>query len=238
MADGNTRVSARRALVALTLLGIAFAYVEAAVVVYLRNIYDPIRTQVYPQHPKDELFPLIKPEHLPSKRLLSIELGRELATLVMLAAAAIAVSRNWREWIAAFGMIFGVWDIFFYVFLKLDIGWPASLFTWDILFLLPEPWVGPVIAPVIVSATMIATGIAVIVREEAGRPVRVLASHWAMIVGGGVIIVASFLWDFRNTMAGNWPNPFAWPIFWTGELLGLAAFVDAWRRPATVHLDP
>jgi hypothetical protein len=230
MAGGDSRVSARRAIAALTLLGIAFGYVEAAVVVYLRSIYDPLRARVYPNHPAGELFPLLKPEHLGDTQLLAVELGREFATLVMLAAAAIAVSRNWRTWLAAFGLIFGVWDIWFYIFLKVTINWPASLFTWDILFLLPGPWVGPVIAPVIVSAVMIGAGALVLVRESRGRPVAAARWHWAAIVMGGFVIIASFLWDWRNTMAGNWPNPFNWAVFWAGMGMGMAAFVGACRR--------
>lgn len=229
MVAGNAHLSARRALTALALFGVAFGYVEAAVVVYLRNIYDPIRARVYPGYP-GELFPLLRPEHLPDPQLLLIELGREFATLAMLAAAALAVSRNPRTWLAAFGLAFGVWDIFFYVFLKLTIGWPASLFTWDILFLLPGPWVGPVIAPVLVSAAMIAAGIVVFVAEDKGRPLAASKPHWVSIVAGGLIVVASFLWDWRNTLAGNWPNPFNWMVFWAGMAIGTAAFVHAWRR--------
>jgi membrane protein implicated in regulation of membrane protease activity len=51
--------------------------------------------------------------------------------------------------------MFAIWDIFYYIFLWLLIGWPESFFTWDILFLLPVTWVGPVLAPVINSLTMI-----------------------------------------------------------------------------------
>lgn len=235
MGNAITGFSARRAILALTLFGISFGYVEAAVVVYLRHIYDPLRQSVYPTKPPGELFPLLKPEHLPDTRLLGVELGREFATIIMLAAAAIAVSRNRVQWLAAFGIVFGIWDIFFYVFLKVTINWPASLFTWDILFLLPGPWVGPVISPVIVSATMIATGIMVLVREGRGRPVHVNAIDCAGIIAGGIIIIAAFMWDFRNTMAGNWPNPFNWPVFWLGEAVGIAAFVHAWRARGRVN---
>lgn len=140
-----------RTLLALALFGIAFGYVEAAVVAYLRNIYTPIRHKTFPMMPHDDLFPLLQVEHLQAAgpeyvRLLWIELGRELATLVMLAATGLAIGRTFREWLAGFLICFGVWDISYYAFLKLLIGWPASFWTWDILFLLPVPWVGPVVA--------------------------------------------------------------------------------------------
>ena len=162
-----------------------------------------------------------------------MELGRELATILMLAAAALAVGRTRAQWTAAFGFVFGVWDIFFYVFLKLLIHWPASLFTWDILFLLPGPWVGPVLSPVIVSATMIVAGAMVLVRESRGRLLRLRWIHWTGILAGASVIIVAFLWDWRNTTAGNWPNPFNWPLFLVGEALGLAAFLHAWRSSAS-----
>ncbi len=230
MAERNAHLSARRSLFALALFGISFGYVEAAVVVYLRSIYDPIRAHVYSGFPAGELFPLLKPEHLPDTHLLAVELGRELATLIMLAAIAIAVSHNARTWIAAFGIAFGVWDIFFYLSLKVAINWPASLFTWDILFLLPGPWVGPVIAPVIVSLAMIVGGAGVLIREDRGFPLKIKPVHWGAIVLGGLVVIVSFMWDWRHTMAGNWPHPFNWMLFWIGMLIGGASLAHAWRR--------
>ena len=55
-------------------------------------------------------------------------------------------------------IVFGAWDLSFYASLKVLIGWPASLMTWDLLFLIPVPWVGPVLAPSIVSITLVPVG--------------------------------------------------------------------------------
>lgn len=225
----------RRALLALVLFGISFGYVEASVVVYLRVLYDPLRLKLHPGRGPGELFPLITPAQLAAAggehtRLLLVELGREFSTLVMLAAAALAVAVNFRQWLAAFALAFGVWDLAFYGFLKVAIGWPASLFTWDILFLLPMPWVGPVIAPSIVALTMIAAGVASLARENVAKPVVVRPLEWAGFLLGALVIIVAFMWDWRNTSAGNWPNPFNWPLFWTGELIGCAVFLNCWRR--------
>ena len=154
----------RRAVAALFLFGISFGYVEAAVVVYLRTIYDPIRHRLHPERPPNDLFPLITPQQLSdtgieNSRRVAIEVVREAGTMVMLAAVALAVARNLHEWMAAFAIAFGVWDISFYAFLKLLIHWPESLSTLDILFLIPLPWVGPVWAPVLVALTMILCGL-------------------------------------------------------------------------------
>ena len=221
----------RQTLAALFLFGVSFGYVEAAVVAYLRVIYDPIRQQLHPERPKGDLFPLITPEQLraaggpENTRTLVIELGREAATILMLAAAGLAVARDPQEWLAAFLIAFGVWDISFYAFLKLIIHWPGSLLTWDILFLLPVPWVGPVIGPILVSLTMILCGVAALRRK-----IWIRAIHWLAIISGGFIIILAFCWDFKNTSAGGLPNPFNWVLFAAGELIGLGGFVAALRR--------
>jgi hypothetical protein len=226
-----------RTIAGLALFAIAFGYVEAAVVAYLRSIYTPLRAHFYPGT-SSELFPLLSldqlrtlgPEHLAR---LNIELGRELATLLMLAGVAAAATRNARQWVAAFVMCFGIWNISFYAFLKVLLNWPASLLTWDILFLLPVPWVGPVLAPVLVSVSMIGAGWPVLWREDSERPVQIGAARWAFIVLGGVIVFAAFIADFRNTTAGGNPRAFQWWLFALGEVVGIAAFVSGLRSRVT-----
>jgi hypothetical protein len=222
-----------RTVAALLLFGISFGYLEAAVVVYLRAIYDPIRQRLHPGRSADELFPLISPQELAdagpeNPRRLMIEIGREVATIAMLAGFGLAAGRNFNQRMAAFAVVFGLWDIFFYLFLRLMIHWPQSLFTWDILFLIPLPWVGPVIAPVIVAATMVVCGL--ISLRFGGLPARPL--EWMAMIAGGLIVILSFVWDFRNTMAGGLPNPFNWPLFCVGEVIALFAFLSAVRHRA------
>ena len=227
-----------RIITALTLFAISFGYVEAAVVVYLRATYEPLHQRLYPDRPPTDLFPIIRLEQLEAAgpeyvQRLYTELAREAATLLMLAAVAFAAARNARQWFAAFGIAFGVWDIFFYIFLRVLIGWPASLFDWDLLFLLPLPWVGPVLVPVIVALSMIAAGAFVLWREARGRPIAFTRAHWMAIISGGALIVVAFCWDFRHIMAGGMPNPFNWPLFAVGEALGMTAFVHgAGQKPA------
>ena len=233
--NGGVGFPLGRALIALVLFGMAFGYVEAAVVVYLRALYEPMRQRLEPARDPGRLFPLIRLDQLKAEgpqhvRRLMTELGREVATLVMLAATGLVLARNLRQWFAAFMISFGVWDIFYYVFLKLLLDWPASLFTWDILFLLPVPWVGPVLAPVLVSASMIAAGVTILYRESVWRPISFDRLDWLLILGGGLTLVAAFCWDFRNTSAGGWPHPFNWPLFILGESVGATAFLHATLR--------
>ena len=163
-----------RRVLLVVLFSIAFGYVEAALVVYLRGIYDPIRASLYPDKPADSLLPLMTLEQLREVdpvhiRRLGIELGREVATMIMLAALAVLAARHRGEGIAMFMIAFGAWDIAYYIGLKAMIDWPASLLAWDLLFLIPVPWLGPVLAPVIVAATMVAAGLVILAEVEHGR---------------------------------------------------------------------
>jgi hypothetical protein len=234
MSAGPT-VPWKRATLALILFGVSFGYLEAAVVVYLRQLYDPLRAEFHPNRDPGELFPLLRADQLLHKRpeylrLVVIEIAREAATLLMLSAVALAVTRTAGQWLAAFGVAFGIWDILFYVSLKILIDWPASLFTWDILFLIPVPWVGPVIAPVLVSLTMIACGMVYLVRQWQGLAVHARTPDWIGVLLGALLLILAFTWDFRNTSNGGMPNPFNWPLFAAGQIAGLAAFVRAIKR--------
>jgi len=219
----------RRITLGLILFGIAFGYVEAAVVVYLRTIHEPVRERVHPGTSPAEVFPLLTLDELRTAapeqaRLVRVEVVREAATLLMLAGVA-SVAMDRRMWLSAFAIGFGVWDIFYYVFLRLLIGWPASLFTWDILFLIPAPWTAPVLAPVIVSLSLVASGMMAL-----KRAVHLTRWYWAGIGCGAVAILLSFLWDSPNVLSGGFPHPFFWGLFAAGEAVGFGCFLIALRN--------
>jgi hypothetical protein len=194
------------------------------VVVYLRALGEPIRAAA--GLPLTELFPLTKISQLGAHlRIVKVELLREAATLIMLAAVAAVAARNFRTWLAAFAICFGAWDLAFYASLKALIGWPASLATWDLLFLLPVPWVGPVLAPAIVATSLVAGGIAGLLRD----PQRVDRTSWTLLVAGGIVIFLSFIWDWRDVVNGGIPREFPWLIFTAGELAGIFGMLRAIR---------
>jgi hypothetical protein len=224
--------SMRRIVLGLFLFGISFGYVEAAVVIYLRALYEPLGQRLTPGRAPGDLFPLLDRDRMVAEapetaRILNVEVIREAATIVMLAAAALLVTGERNLWLPAFAVAFGVWDVSFYLVLKLWTGWPASLLTWDLLFTLPVPWTAPVLAPMIVSMTIVGCGLAALY-----RPVDIRALHWIGLILGGGLIVLSFTWDFPYVLAGNLPHPFAWWLFLTGELMGLGAFLHAFGRRA------
>src|SRR5947209_15065380 len=130
------------------------AYVESAAVLYLRTIYggiDPVGPRTTPFNPLPDF--------------IAIEIGREAATFVMLGAVGYLAGTTLKSRIGAFAVALGVWDIFYYVFLWLFARWPASLLAPDVLFLIPLPWWGPVISPVLVAAAIAIAGAAAMARE-------------------------------------------------------------------------
>ncbi len=115
-----------RTVAALLLFGISFGYLEAAVVVYLRAIYDPIRHRLHPGRGADELFPLIssaatgrcrtRESPPPADRDRPRSGDHSHAGSFGLALRAGIFNQR----MAAFAVVFGFWDIFFYRVFKAD----------------------------------------------------------------------------------------------------------------------
>lgn len=206
----------------VTAWAIAFAYVEAAVVDYLRALYYPLAAGgfQFPLQTWDQLMAMGS-EHV---RRLLIEMGRECATMVMLAAIGIIAGRNKREAWAHFMIAFGVWDIFYYVWLKIFLDWPPSLVTWDLLFLVPVPWVAPVIAPVIISLFLIGSGLIALWLEEIDRPLSLSWLEWGFVSLGGLVVIISFCWDVENILNGGLPQQFQWGVFFAGLAISVITF--------------
>ncbi len=120
---------------------------------------------------------------------------------------------------------FGIWDIFYYVWLRVFLHWPSTILDWDLLFIVPVPWVGPVIAPCIISLVLILSGITILYYESMGKPLQADRLEWIGLVAGGVVVIGSFCLDYANIMDGGFPNPFKWSIFLVGLALGIATFL-------------
>lgn len=213
----------RSTAIAVVALGIAMGYLEAVVVVYLRAAigngsvvaaHDPATIGTFE----------------------AVEIAREVATLVMIAAVGWLAGRRLLERLAWAAVTFGVWDILYYVGLRLTIGWPPTLDTWDVLFLVPAPWVGPVWAPILVSAALVAFGLAAARRLRAGLRVRVGRVRAVAALGGGALVILSFLLDAGRVLAGDVTPWSGWPVFWTGLALAAAASVSALQADRTSGL--
>jgi len=221
------RTGFRSTAVVVIAYAIAMGFLEATVVAYLAAALG----QNVP------FLPFAAPEQ-PLSTFLAIEGAREFATLVMIAAVGWLAGRTGLERLSWAAVIFGVWDIVYYVGLRLLEGWPPSLTTWDVLFLLPSKWVGPVWAPVVVSLTLIGGGLAVAAKLRAGRHIAVRRANAFAVVSGGVMVVVSFLLDADEVLSGRLTTWTGWWIFVIGMGLGVAAVVGALRPIRDRQPDP
>ncbi len=173
---GRRRERAR--WMAVVAFAAGMAWVEAACVYYLRVMVD--RVEPY------------QPDPLQIRGLLGeVELVREAATLLMLAMTGMLAGRSWRARLGYAATAFGFWDILYYVFLRIMSGWPASLFDWDILFLLPLPWWGPVLAPVCIASLMIVWGTLVTQGRDRIPATRFTRASWG-VSGTGILLASGY----------------------------------------------
>ncbi len=192
----------------MTAFAIAFAYVEAMVVVYSRIAF----------YPEGFHFPLVE---IPM-RVYIMELGREAMTLAMLAAVGFMVKGRFWQKFGAFVYAWGLWDIFYYVWLYVFLKWPSSLGEWDILFLIPVPWIGPVWSPVSVAVLMIVFGVASWVLEDRFKPDTADILVWVV---GSLVCFVSFVWLYRVAIDKTVPQNFPWYLTAVGDLLITAGIV-------------
>jgi hypothetical protein len=185
----------------------AMAWMESATVVYLRMLVD--RVVPYQANP------------LPKHDLLSAtELVREMATLLMLFATSYLAGRNGRHRFGYFVVAFGVWDILYYGFLYAIVRWPTSLLEWDVLFLIPLPWWGPVLAPMSIAALMIAGGTLITQYDSNALPLWPSRGIAALSMVGVALALALFMADSARVIGDGeaalramLPERFPWPLF-------------------------
>jgi len=203
----------------LSLFSIAFAYFESAVVIYLRTIFNNIYV----------LFPL---ERFSDISLLIIEIGRELASLIILLMVSFLCGKKWWERFGYFIFIFGIWDIFYYFWLKIEVGWPVSISDWDILFLIPIPWIGPVVAPMAVALLMILIGYSMIRLYDRRCIFRPTKLTWILGIAATAMILFSFMYDISATLYGGMPRPYLYWLLISGLTMYIWAYLSSYRGPA------
>lgn len=214
----------------LLLFAISMGFLESVLVIYLRELF----------YPGGFVFPL-KP--IP-EWLLYTEMAREACTITMLLAVAWISGTTWLRRLSSFLFIFGVWDIFYYTGLWLALGWPQSLLTWDLLFLIPVAWTSPVLAPMICSLTMIGMAVLFEWNHYKGRITKLRKASLILFSAGASLIFISFIYDYTSLlMKGNYlkqifnlnnntrfiqdltsfiPSRFQWELFGSGMFLILA----------------
>ena len=219
-----------RKLAWIGVFALAMAFVEAAVVVYLRRVLGVVD--------------LLRDVAVYDPAIAMTEIGREAATLLMLLAVGFATGRSLQSRIGFALFAFGIWDILYYVWLKVLLGWPGSLLTEDVLFLIPVPWWGPVLAPVLIALLATAFGAVLVARDETGRAVRLGGIEWTALLAGMAVVLYTFMADAIRALPASAeelsrlkPTAFLWPTY----VAGLAAMVFAlWRaaRPTLRQDSP
>lgn len=202
----------------LGVFAIAMGIFEAVVAVYLREIG---KQAVY-------------------NHLLYTEIARETATVVMLITVSLLAGQNLIQKFSYFLYTFGAWDIFYYVGLKIFINWPPSLLTWDVLFLIPFPWLGPVITPVISSLLIIGVAISFIYRQKRKCLLKIDWVVWTILLAGVFLIFLSFVQgSFQTLIRGGapfnyqelyvFPLAYNWKLFASGASLISGVIVFLWK---------
>ena len=228
MTDNITQML-KRPLVAIV-FSIAFGYIESAVVVYLREIF----------HPNGFHFPMqVFTLTAQGRQLLLTEVGREAATLVLILTAAWLFGRNRQEVVAYSMLIFAVWDVFYYVWLKVLLDWPATLMDWDVLFLIPTAWASPVLYPILVSAAMFAFAVVVLYRSAQNRPLTVALADWLGWLVAAIIVVVSFCLAGLEIGEPDYASHFHPALFAVGYAAGVTVSVrSVCRSPAQALAQP
>jgi hypothetical protein len=197
---------------------IAMALLEAVVVVYIRGLIQ------------------VTEDHVALGPYVRMEMWREAATGVMLVAVGwLAGRRRIERW--AYGLFaFGLWDVFYYVWLKAMIDWPASLLDWDVLFLIPLRWWGPVLSPMLIAALICVTAILAVARLARGERLGITPGRVGVAMLGGLLALYVFMSDALGALlAGrsDWdmlrPEPFKWPLFLVAlVLMALPSLLATW----------
>ena len=217
----------------VTVFAIAMAWVESAVVFYLRTMLH--RIDPYQSAP----LPVVG-------NLEPAELVREIATLIMLLTVGMLAGRTWRMRLGYSAIAFGFWDIFYYVFLRVICGWPRSLFDWDVLFLLPLPWWGPISAPISIAALMIIWGTLVNRGEAQTTAQPGEKPTWLLGLLGIILALYVFMTDSLLAVKGGeeavrhaLPVAFNWRLFGLAFLLMAAPVANTfWHSWQQNRLEP
>ena len=165
----------KRRLSVLTVFSIAFAFVESSVVFYLRKLLAAelgASDRSYTALLDLGFITFVYPDAsvMGNAQLGAVEVTREFCTIVMLGATAYLAGNTFKQRIGAFLVAFSIWDLLYYFCLRVLTGWPGGLFDLDVYFLIPVPWIGPVLTPVVISTLLLLVGLR-LTRQSAQSPV-------------------------------------------------------------------
>jgi hypothetical protein len=203
-----------RKFAAVTSYAIAMGYLESAVVIYLRQTAFGNPVQVFPIR-------FLAPQ------LGVVEFVREAATIIMLLVIGYLAGKNRFQRSMFFIYSFAIWDIFYYLFLRMFTGWPASFADFDVLFLIPVIWVSPVICPILISLLLTMTSTILILLSTKREDLRVNPVNLELLLLGSAILFYSFTEQILRVLCYHGPKGlehftpvvFDWSLFSIGFLI-------------------
>jgi len=210
------RIRKKPKLLFIAVFAVAFAYIEAAVVVYLRALL----------YPNGFSFPL---NPIPPN-ILTFEICREIATIVVLLSLSLLSKYRTHKRVAYFLFAFGVWDIFYYVWLKVLLNWPVSIFDWDVLFLIPLVWTSPVLAPVLVSITMIIWSLMLLRVGKINKEFKISGTESILLCLSPILVLLSFFWNVPVILRMQAPVYYPWFLLIIAETTAFYALFTLFKR--------
>lgn len=174
----------------------------------------------------------------------------------MLITVAFICSKNAIHRFAYFLLSFAIWDLCYYIFLKILLNWPESIFTWDILFLIPIPWLGTGIGAVILSMLMLVFSFVLLKFKPETVQILITFPSLIKLVTGSLVTIFSFIINYlifkaaspphltSNTinsginMLNNYkPDEFYWWIYFTGVAILVWEIISIYRRITKINLN-
>jgi hypothetical protein len=207
-------LSIKTRLISVILFAIAMGLLEAICVVYIRQI-------IFPPDGNLANTPILNFNF-------TLEAIRESMTIIMLTTVSILAAYNWRTRLAMFFLAFGIWDIFYYVGLKIFLDWPASIMDWDTLFLIPVAWYSPILVPVLISIYFIIGSIVIVLHEGNGTKLKFSFSVVLLQFLGFVVWFYSFIKDSAIISVNGYTNiEYSWALFLLGLVFGVGSLTIA-----------
>ena len=206
--------SVKTRLISVILFAIAMGLLEAICVVYIRQIIFPPDGNIANTPISDFNF--------------TLEAIRESMTIIMITTLSILAAFNWRTRLAMFFLAFGIWDIFYYVGLKIFLDWPATIMDWDTLFLIPVAWYSPIIVPVLISTYFIIGSIFIILHESNGTNLRFNFTVVILQFLGFAVWFYSFVNNSAMISENGYANvEYSWALFFLGLIFGISSLIAA-----------
>lgn len=189
----------------LSVFAISFAFIESSIVIYLRKLY----------YPEGFSFPL----KFIQDEVIKVEFLREISSIFLIFSVSVLSGKTRVLKVASFFYIFGLWDIFYYIFLYIFLKWPKSFYEWDLLFLVPIPWVSPVYAPLFCSLSFIIISILVLYLWKEGYPFSIKSRDFTISLVSLSLILISFFNESKKVILGGIPEDFPFFLYFFGLIL-------------------